>query len=179
MKQTIALLLFLLCLTGCSAQGVPQEQYDQLLAQQEQTAAALEQAAAELEQLQADSAPVDVAVSGCFTATVHAVMPDYLRDDFTPALAVVQCFQDTPFLVRSSDPELIGQLAVGESYRFTVEETILEKGHFGLTRGQVEGNFYGLEALIQSQTPLVASFRAPNEDEIGLDTVDLTWRVVE
>ena len=55
---------------------------------------------------------------------------------------------------------------------------ISKKEPFGLTKGQVEGNFYGLEALIQNQTPLVDSFRTPNEDEIGLDSVDLTWNLM-
>ena len=109
---------------------------------------------------------VTVWVSGDFTATVHAVMSDFVSDEQNRT-AVVTLFQDMPFVLRLS-PELCAQLQVGESYTFIVEsqEADIYAGQF------IDESTVSPEALLLNSFR-VSEVRAPEEDEYGLDC----WRV--
>lgn len=60
-------------------------------------------------------------ISGCFTATVRDVIPDYTFDDSTPMVAVVTCYQSAPFTIWLG-AELAAQVNPGETYNFEITE---------------------------------------------------------
>ena len=78
-KMTLALAACVLVLSAC---GVPQGDYDALLAERDALAA-------RLAQLEEQQQPVRTTVGGTFSATVRGLMPDYGLDDTTPRVAVV------------------------------------------------------------------------------------------
>lgn len=111
-----------------------------------------------------ESDTVQAQVSGHFTATVRAVMPDYCSDFQTPAVAVVTCFQSTPFTVWLGE-ELTSRLTPGETYVFTIRETTIE-----LPREALDQSLPSPELAIPLYGLLVDSVRTAREGEGGLDT---------
>ena len=113
-----------------------------------------------------------VMIKGQFTATVRALMPDYVYDDKTVQAAVLQLFQDMPFFI-SMTPEICAQLTVGETYVFQISEQELITAKINL----YEDGILSPNAIIRF-FPYVDSVRAPQDDEIGLDTWNVTYTPV-
>lgn len=59
-------------------------------------------------------------ISGDFTATVRAIMPDYVSDPETPRAAVITFFQDEPVLVYMA-PAFLVKMKEGETYTFVLQ----------------------------------------------------------
>lgn len=113
-----------------------------------------------------------VMIKGQFTATVRALMPDYVYDDKTVQAAVLQLFQDMPFFI-SMTPEICAQLTVGETYVFHIPEQELTTEKTNL----FDGSLLSPDAVIRSYAA-IDSVRAPQDDEIGLDTWNVTYTPV-
>lgn len=109
-----------------------------------------------------DNNPTKVNVSGYFTATVRAVMPDYAFDNVTPMVAVVTCFQSTPFTVWLGE-ELASQVQIGETYHFEIVEKTIDITEENVGRAlpspELSVLLYGLQ---------VASVAVADEADYGL-----------
>ncbi|WP_300755494.1 hypothetical protein [uncultured Oscillibacter sp.] len=166
-----ALLLLALLLSGCG--GVSKEEYDAVV--QERDALLAE---AELQELQAQEASpntVTVKVTGEFTATVRALIPDYVTDDETPRMAVVTLFQSTPFTLFGVDAD---RLEVGETYVFEVEMDRCQD----ITREEYEsGSLLTPEIILPMYHPYIriSGFRLAEEKDCGLDSVHLEYELYE
>ena len=122
-KRLFALIMPLLCaliLASCSS-IVSQEDYAALTAERDALYAQvveLQKTALEEPQKQ------QVRISGHFSATVRALLPDYVLDDFTPHVAVLTEFQSAPFsLILGAQA---GDLTPGEVYVFEIEPKEVE-----------------------------------------------------
>lgn len=109
----------------------------------------------------------EVEVSGSFTATVRALIPDYVTDSVTPQAAVVTLFQDGPFVLKLNET-ICSQLEEGETYTFIVPKQSVSLSDTELRE----------EGLVDSDALLlrhisVRDFREPTDDEYGL----VCWRV--
>ncbi len=115
---------------------------------------------------QAGAQKLKVWVSGDFTATVRAVMSDYVSDPQNRT-AVVTLFQDMPFVLRLN-PEICAKLKVDESYTFIVasQEAEIYAGQF-LDENTVSSDALRLNCFS------VSDVREVEEDEYGLQC----WRV--
>ena len=120
MKRILAIALTVLmtaALMGCGgtaeADSAILEQNKALLAENEQLKAQLQQT---------EQTPQKATIRGSFVATVRQLLPDYVMDDTTPAVALVTQFQDTPFTVQLG-PDLIKQVEEGKAYTFTIQDT--------------------------------------------------------
>ncbi len=171
-RITSVLLLLALLLTGCG--GVSKEDYDAVV--QERDALLAE---AELQELQAqEAAPstvsVKVKLKGDFTATVWALIPDYVTDYETPRMAVVSLFQSTPFTIYTG--EFTEQLEVGETYVFEVEMRSFEE----ISREEYEsGSLLDPEVALSVYHLRVSGFRPAEEKDCGLDSVHLEYELYE
>lgn len=176
MKQIGSLLLLLvLLLSGCG--GVSKEEYDAVVRERDALLAE-----AELRELQAPEAvPVEVLetvtvkVKGDFTATVRALIPDYVTDDETPRMAVVTLFQSTPFTLFGVDAD---RLEVGETYVFEVEMDRCQD----ITREEYEsGSLLTPEIILPMYHPYIriSGFRLAEEKDCGLDSVHLEYELYE
>lgn len=114
--------------------------------------------------LSENHASTKVNVSGYFTATVRDVMPDYTFDDSTPMVAVVTCFQSTPFTVLLGE-ELASQVKVGETYNFE----IIEK-EITMDQESVGKALPSPETAIPLYNLRIASVSIAGEEDYGLDT---------
>lgn len=113
-----------------------------------------------------------VMIQGSFTATVRALMPDYVTDGTTVNSAVLQLFQDGPFFTRLT-PEICAQLTVGETYTFLVKEQ-----EINAPKTNLGDNNYLSSDQIRARWVEIDSVRAPQEDEIGLDCWNVTYSIV-
>lgn len=116
---------------------------------------------------------VDVRLYGEFTATVRSFIPSYTLDDSTPLVAVLTVFQSGPFTVPMTE-ELISELDVGETYRFKIEDRILGET-YRITTSILERGVPPIGALFYEYNLTIESFRKPNENELGLESVNLYW----
>lgn len=172
-RIAIALLLLVLLLPGCG--GVSKEDYDAMVRERD---ALLEEA--EFQELQAQEAvpstnTVSVKLKGSFTATVRALIPDYVTDDETPRMAVVTLFQSTPFTLFGVDAD---RLEVGETYVFEVKMDRCQD----ITREEYEsGSLLTPEIILPMYHPYIriSGFRLAEEKDCGLDSVHLEYELYE
>ena len=163
-------LLLALLLTGCG--GVSKEDYEAVVRERD---ALLEEA--ELRELQAQEASPDtvlVKLKGDFTATVRALIPDYVTDYETPRMAVVSLFQSTPFTIYTG--EFTKQLEAGETYVFEVEMRSFEE----ISREEYEsGSLLDPEVALDMYHLHISGFRPAEEKDCGLDSVHLEYELYE
>lgn len=107
---------------------------------------------------------MDVQISGSFTATVRAVMPDFVSDPDTNRIAAVTFFQDAPVLL-GVDPQQLSGLTVGETYTFVLAEQTIRISAAEWYRGNGE---ITADALYRQRLTFT-EIRTPNDDEYGLD----------
>ena len=167
MKRIGIALLLLLLLTGCG--GVSKEEYDAVVRERDALLAE-----AELQELQAqEAAPstvsVKVKLKGDFTATVRALIPDYVTDGETPRMAVVTLFQSTPFTIYTGG--LTEQLETGETYVFEVKEETVEVSPEEYKRGFPDPE--------EMRLLWISGFRPAEEKDCGLDSVHLEYELCE
>lgn len=183
-----AVLLLALLLSGCG--GVSKEDYDAIIQERDALRAELreleEQREQELAALQADiqyleeqqeKSPdtVTVKVKGDFTATVRALIPNYVTDYETSRMAVVSLFQSTPFTIDTG--ELTKHLEVGETYVFEVKMSRYDI----ITREEYEtGTFLNPEVTFSMYPSLyISNFHPAEEEDCGLDSVHLEYEASE
>lgn len=134
MKKNNALMLILVImasLAGCGnvsegANNSPllpnealQSDYNFLLAEKETLQAEYDALKNERDELLSKSEKNSVTISGSFTAMVQLLIPDYVMDDITPAVAIVTGFQSSPFALYLGE-DLISQVEVGKCYKFEI-----------------------------------------------------------
>ena len=186
-RITSVLLLLALLLTGCG--GVSREDYEAVRAERDALRAELreleERREQELAALQADlqylqeqqeASPdtVLVKLKGDFTATVWALIPDYVTDYETPRMAVVSLFQGTPFTIYTG--EFTKQLEAGETYVFEVEMRSFED----ISREEYEsGSLLDPEVALSAYHLRISGFRLAEEKDCGLDSVHLKYELYE
>ena len=163
----IACLLLALLLTGCG--GVSKEDYDAVVRERDDLQEELE----ELKSQAADT--VEAKVKGSFTATVRALIPDYVSDGETPRMALVTLFQSTPFTLFGVDAD---RLEAGETYVFEVEMNQCQD----ITREEYEsGSLLTPEIILPMYHPYIriSGFRPAEESDCGLDSVHLEYELCE
>ena len=163
----IACLLLALLLTGCG--GVSKEDYDAVIRERDDLQEELE----ELKSQAADT--VEAKVKGSFTATVRALIPDYVGDGETPRMALVTLFQSTPFTLFGVDTD---RLEAGETYVFEVEMNQCQD----ITREEYEsGSLLTPEIILPMYHPYIriSGFRPAEESDCGLDSVHLEYELCE
>lgn len=116
---------------------------------------------------------VSVNISGDFTVTVRALIPDYTGDDFTPRVAVVTLFQDTPFTVYVGE-EFADALEVGKHYVFEIKEQEIGK----IKKEDFEINNPEPKVMLPTYHLQVVSIREAKTDEIGLESNHLQFEKV-
>jgi hypothetical protein len=156
-------ILIIALLSGCSQNSVPLEEYQRVVKEKEE----LEQALLEKDEY------IDVRVYGEFTATVRSFIPSYTLDYWTPLVAVLTIFQSGPFTVQMTE-ELISELDVGKTYRFKIEDRILDE-NYQITTSILERGTPSIEVLFSEYNLTIESFREPQENELGLESVNLYW----
>lgn len=157
--------LVLLSLTGCGG-GITEEQYRQVCDERD----ALKEELQELKStLSSEADMMQVTISGTFTATVRDLIPDYVTDDATPAMAVVTLFQCPPFLIYTG--EFTEQLETGETYVFEIRPEVLE-----ITAEEYEINAPDPEIVFPEYNLRLAGFRESVESDWGLDSVHLVYK---
>ena len=187
-RITSMCLLLALLLTGCG--GVSKEDFSAVCAerdtlqkelrefeeQREQELAALQADLQYLQEQQAKSPDtVTVKVTGEFTATVRALIPDYVSDGETPRMALVTLFQSTPFTLFGVDTD---RLETGETYVFEVEMNQCQD----ITREEYEsGSLLTPEIILPMYHPYIriSGFRPAEEKDCGLDSVHLEYELYE
>ena len=103
-------------------------------------------------------------ISGDFTATVRAIMPDYVSDPETPRAAVITFFQDEPVLVYMA-PAFLVKMKEGETYTFVLQgqEDLIGVIHWwDEESGSIDSRALANVFLNLSEV------REPTEDEEGL-----------
>jgi outer membrane murein-binding lipoprotein Lpp len=162
-------------LTGCGS--VTESDYNTIVSERDDLLAENEQLKSDYQAIVDKNSDLletsngQATVSGYFTATVRSTMPDYVYDDETPRMAVVTCFQSTPFTLWLED-ELISQIAVGETYVFKVRETSAAltrqadttKYDQWLTSPEIAVPLFGLQ---------IDSIAPAEEEDYGLDASHL------
>ena len=105
----------------------------------------------------------EIYISGDFTATVRAIMPDYVSDPETPRAAVITFFQDDPVLVYMA-PEMLKDLKAGETYTFVLRgQTVV-----GVSRWWDQESSYIDSHALSNVRLALSEVRAATEDEEGL-----------
>ncbi len=161
-KMTLALAACVLVLSAC---GVPQGDYDALLAERDALAA-------RLAQLEEQQQPVRTTVGGTFSATVRGLMPDYGLDDTTPRVAVVTLFQLPPFTLPVG--ELAQELTVGETYVFTVTSP----GDVEVDPARYQAGSLPVEEAVACYNLRAVAARPAQEGERGMVPYTLTFDFV-
>ena len=166
MKKGLSLfaaVLVFLSLTGC---GRSEEEYQQACMERDALRLELQELQNSVEAEEPDT--VHVLLSGTFTATVRGLIPDYVTDDTTPAMAVVTLFQCPPFLIYTG--EFTEQLEAGETYVFEIRPEELE-----ITAEEYEINAPDPELVFPKYNLRLAGFRESTESDWGLDSVHLAY----
>ena len=172
MKKLLSLCVCLL-LVGCSS-GVTQEEYDSLVKKNEELSSEitkLNEEIADLKYAHDDGVTqyeaTNVKVSGGFVATVREKMPDYVLDDSTLSVVVLQWFQGNMFIL-DVDNEIVSELEIGKAYYFEIESVVLDKDSYGLSVPEVQkllnGNIASFDIV------KVKSYRNPTDDEGGINS---------
>ncbi|HKM03137.1 MAG TPA: hypothetical protein VJZ04_00855 [Lachnospiraceae bacterium] len=113
---------------------------------------------------------VHVKLQGSFVVKVRDVIPDYCLDEVTPQIAVVTCFQESPFLIYLGQ-EMASQLTVGESYVFEIEEMDV-----GVISKEVANTYPpGPSVSIPLYNLRIADIRIAEQDEGGLESINLRY----
>ena len=158
-----ALLLLALLLSGCG--GVSREDYEAACTERE----ALREELEELKSRTPDM--VEAKVKGSFTATVRALIPDYVSDYETPRMALVTLFQSAPFTLFGVDTE---RLEAGKTYVFEVEMDRCQN----ITREEYEsGSLLTPEIIFPMYHPYIriSGCRPAEERDCGLESVHLMY----
>lgn len=118
--------------------------------------------------------PIAVTVSGSFTATVRAVLPDYQTDDKTMRAAVIQFERDGMFVMNIA-PEVCKLLTPDETYTFLVDEQTVNVPSLDylLEDGVLSAD------ILKTQYIEVGSVRAPRSAETGSRSTRLTYKIAE
>ncbi len=114
---------------------------------------------------------LNVSISGYFVATVRDILPDYLGDDFTPAVAVVQIFQGEMFTIGVRD--LAEQLEIGKTYVFEIEE----KNNIELGWTEYDVRPLAPAEVILDYNIRIKAVREIEEGEGGLDSSHLYYKL--
>lgn len=157
----LSVTISIFAITGCSSSGITQEDYNQLLEQNQKLASEL----APLKET------INTKITGDFVATVRDLSPDYAGDCVTPRVAVLTCFQMGPFMVHVGE-EMASKLKIGESYYFEIADQSIGE----ISKAEFDKGCPPIEAAYALYYFKIKSFRAPKESEGGLDSVHIIYK---
>lgn len=107
----------------------------------------------------------DIHIFGGFAATLRAVLADYMVDDSTLKVLVLQQFQGKMSLVYVDENITYG-LEIGKTYYFEIESYIIEDTSYTAKQVlQMIGDNYGAFDWLK-----ITDYRDPKENEIGLES---------
>ena len=158
MKKLTTLIMALLCgmaLTGCSNEDANSAPLDTTVPTNSVV-------------IENEATPASTTVSGSFTVCVRDVIPDYVFDDTTPAVAVVTEFQDYPFTIFVGG-EIGKELVTGENYVFTIAPVVVDAAKEDLEKKDISSL---LQELPQYK---ITDFRLATADELGLESRNFTF----
>ena len=113
-------------------------------------------------------ATADAKLTGAFVATVRHIIPDYIFDNVTPQIAILTQYQSGPFML-FMDETIIAKLEVGQIYYFEIEDTPVGE------MLESEMGYYNLGCDVNPPFN-IKSVRAPEEDEIGVSSPNVTYQ---
>ena len=125
-------------------------------------------------ELAAATETVNTKVTGTFVADVRQVSPGYTLDAVTPTAVMLTCFQDSPFMVIVGE-ELASKLTAGKAYYFELEEKEIGK----ISKAEFEKGCPNLAAAFPLYNLQIKSFRLAQDDERGLESVNVTFAEVK
>lgn len=111
-------------------------------------------------------------ISGEFTVGVRDVIPDYCLDDITPCVALVTEFQSYPFTIYVGE-EIGAQLENGTQCVFSIEPIEVNYSVEELQKMNLSSLVWEISGL------KITGFRLAEEDELGLDSLQLTFTELE
>lgn len=112
-----------------------------------------------------------ITAEGSFTATVRALMPDYVSEPDTVQAAVLQLFQDDPVFIRLGR-DICSGLTVGQTYTFVVDAQEMYVSRTMLLPDRILDS-----RALRIWTPVISEVRAPLENEAGLDCWRLCYEI--
>ena len=110
-------------------------------------------------------------IRGEFTVGVRDVIPDYCFDGVTPCVALVTEFQSYPFTIFVGE-EIGKQLEIGTQYVFSIEPIEVNYSLKELENMRLSSLVWEVSGF------KITGFRVANEDELGLDSLELTFEEV-
>ena len=110
-------------------------------------------------------------ISGEFTVGVRDVIPDYCLDDVTFCVALVTEFQSYPFTIYVGE-EIGSQLEIGHQYVFSIEPVEVNYSVEELQKRNLSSLVWEIDEF------KITGFRFAKEDELGLDSLQLTFTEV-
>ena len=170
MKKWVSLFmsaLIVLSLTGCG--GISEEEYQQVCEERDALRLELQELQNSMEAEKQDT--VQVIISGTFAATVRDLIPDYVSDERL-SMGIVTLFQCPPFLMYIGD--FTDQLEIGKNYIFEIEPKIVE-----IKTKDYEIDLSYPEVVVPKYHLMLAGVRESEESERGLDSVHLTYELVD
>ncbi len=178
---------------GCSNAEISQKEYNYLLAQNKELKTQLDKYLdkynttlekynqlftenTELKETLKDyeEATIPTKVVGGFSATVRDIIPDYCLDFTTPQVAVVTCFQDSPFTISIGEGRA-KELTIGETYYFEFKETEIGQ----LTEKEFNNGWADPREVLERYGVPIETIRLAEEDELGLESLKVRFEVVD
>ena len=128
------------------------------------------------QQTAAEDQLVNTRVTGEITLAVRGFEPDYVLDDTSPTMAVVQPFQTIPFLLRQNYAvsDKLPALEEGKIYVFVIKDKEIGK----LTREQFDAGCPAPAVAIELFDLQFKEIREAKEDEIGTGAGNLIFEEV-
>jgi len=114
-----------------------------------------------------ESGKTGTRISGCFTAAVRDIIPDYVSDDTTPQIGVLTLYQDTPFTAYLGK-ELCETLEHGQSYVFSIEPINVDVSITDIHK-------MSLPVLLYTFSVRIMDARPAQEHELGTNSLMLTY----
>lgn len=104
---------------------------------------------------------------------MYHLVPDYVRDDTTPTMAVMAHFQCRPFILWIGE-EVAAQLTEGETYCFVIEDKFLGE----IPMKEFEQGYYDVEKEIFPVFK-IKSILLPEEDAMGLASPQIMYEAID
>ena len=111
-------------------------------------------------------------ISGEFTVGVRDVIPDYCLDNVTPCVALVTEFQSYPFTIYVGE-EIGAQLENETQYVFSIDPIEVNYSVEELQKMNLSSLVWEISGL------KITGCRLAEEDELGLDSLQLSFTEIE
>lgn len=114
-----------------------------------------------------DKNEINAQITGAFVVTIRDIIPDYCLDNFTPQVAVVTQFQDSPFTMYLGE-KFINKVEIGKTY--VIEIDTLE---IGKINKEELGIFVSPLIAFEKYGAKIKGIRLATEEEIGITDINI------